>query len=391
MLLAAPSDAVCYAMRLRGVEVGWACAAVSTGSDGGRLVYQSRTLVRRGPAVVVLSARAEATLAPDRTVRRLTAERREGATAIDAVNLGPVAAVPSALAPVLLNRGVACVDAVEETTGRTGRVCGRRSGPRTTGEFLGTPFVATWDEPPLPQRIEFPAQEATFERVRERPAIPAPPDLFADPVALDGRVADDAAEAALIVTLDDLPASANQAVERHPDGSLVRWRRAAPPEPDPRRRKPAPVTSTIGREAHRLARAPTVWAAAGEIARGVSLRIRDKRPGTDEVDPTAILASGRGSCRAHAALFAAIAAAAGIDARTVIGLVVAEGRLYPHAWVEVRVGSAWFAADPTEGAAPPRAPRIGLGNERTAGERLLRVRHGRVVAGPPDAARPAGP
>lgn len=59
-----------------------------------------------------------------------------------------------------------------------------------------------------------------------------------------------------------------------------------------------------------------------------------------------VLASRRGDCNEHTVLFVALARAAGLPARAVVGLALHEGAFYYHAWPAVHVG-AWVEMDPT--------------------------------------------
>jgi transglutaminase superfamily protein len=70
-----------------------------------------------------------------------------------------------------------------------------------------------------------------------------------------------------------------------------------------------------------------------------------------------ILKTKRGDCNEHAALFAALARAAGIPTKIAFGVVYLEGKFYYHAWDEVFVGR-WVAIDPTFGQFPADASHI---------------------------------
>jgi len=61
---------------------------------------------------------------------------------------------------------------------------------------------------------------------------------------------------------------------------------------------------------------------------------------------TDVLATGSGVCRDYAALYAALARAAGIPTRLVGGLCYWQDGFYYHAWAESYVGQ-WVALDPT--------------------------------------------
>lgn len=97
-------------------------------------------------------------------------------------------------------------------------------------------------------------------------------------------------------------------------------------------------------------------------------------------------AGGR-DCRAVAGDLAKALRAAGIPARVVAGLLVSEGRLWPHAWTEARLEGRWQPLDATTGPSFADAGRIRVGtlegDERSrAGRALLRWRHARVRALP---------
>ncbi|MBI4229120.1 MAG: transglutaminase domain-containing protein [Deltaproteobacteria bacterium] len=70
-----------------------------------------------------------------------------------------------------------------------------------------------------------------------------------------------------------------------------------------------------------------------------------------------VLATGKGDCNEHATLFTALARAAGIPTKLVLGLVFLDGKFYYHAWNEVFAGK-WIAVDPTFGQFPADASHI---------------------------------
>ena len=77
-----------------------------------------------------------------------------------------------------------------------------------------------------------------------------------------------------------------------------------------------------------------------------------------------VLASREGDCNEHAALYTAMARAAGIPTRVCAGIVYTEslftrGSFYYHAWPEVWLGQ-WVAVDPTFGQFPADATHIKL-------------------------------
>jgi len=72
-----------------------------------------------------------------------------------------------------------------------------------------------------------------------------------------------------------------------------------------------------------------------------------------------VLESREGDCNEHTTLFVAIARAAGIPAKTDIGLVYHKGSFYYHAWPEVYVGQ-WVEMDPTFGQSLADATHVKL-------------------------------
>lgn len=83
----------------------------------------------------------------------------------------------------------------------------------------------------------------------------------------------------------------------------------------------------------------------------------EKTPTISIPNALEVLQSKKGDCNEHAVLFTALARAAGIPTRTVVGLVYndrgTEGHgFYYHAWVEVFAGKEWVSMDPTWNQTP---------------------------------------
>jgi hypothetical protein len=104
-----------------------------------------------------------------------------------------------------------------------------------------------------------------------------------------------------------------------------------------------------------------------------------------EATPEQALAAGAGDCNEAAAVFMAAAPLAGLEARRRTGLVLDEddpALLWPHAWVEVRLGGAWVRVDPERGEAPARGIYVDLGDGSSLAARMRPVaaamRGGRV-------------
>ncbi len=86
-----------------------------------------------------------------------------------------------------------------------------------------------------------------------------------------------------------------------------------------------------------------------------------------------VLKTKVGDCNEHAALYSAMARAAGIPTKTVLGTMYYDGSFYYHAWNEVYIGE-WVAIDSTYGQFPADATHIKLieGNLAKSGE-ILKV------------------
>jgi transglutaminase-like putative cysteine protease len=70
----------------------------------------------------------------------------------------------------------------------------------------------------------------------------------------------------------------------------------------------------------------------------------EKQPTISIPNALQVLQTKKGDCNEHTVLFNALARAAGIPARTVVGLVYLRGAFYYHAWSEVWLGK-WISLD----------------------------------------------
>jgi transglutaminase-like putative cysteine protease len=102
---------------------------------------------------------------------------------------------------------------------------------------------------------------------------------------------------------------------------------------------------------------PRIRALAQEIAGGekdarqAALRIKDwvfkeiaKEPTVSVPNALEVLRTKKGDCNEHTVLFNALARAAGIPAKTVVGVVYLNGAFYYHAWSEIWLGN-WISLD----------------------------------------------
>jgi hypothetical protein len=93
--------------------------------------------------------------------------------------------------------------------------------------------------------------------------------------------------------------------------------------------------------------------------------IIEKRPTMSLPSAAEVLRTRVGDCNEHTVLFVALARAAGVPARTAVGLVYLYGAFHYHAWAEVYLdGPAgqgfWLPVDPTLGQDPADATHIRL-------------------------------
>jgi transglutaminase-like putative cysteine protease len=102
---------------------------------------------------------------------------------------------------------------------------------------------------------------------------------------------------------------------------------------------------------------PEIRAMAQRVLKGETdaskavLRIKDwvyrevaKEPTVSIPNALEVLQTKRGDCNEHTVLFNAVARAAGIPAKTVVGVVYLRGAFYYHAWSEVWLGE-WVSVD----------------------------------------------
>jgi hypothetical protein len=115
---------------------------------------------------------------------------------------------------------------------------------------------------------------------------------------------------------------------------------------------------------------PRIRALAHKILRGerdahnAALRIKDwvyreiaKQPTVSIPSALEVLETRKGDCNEHTVLFNALARAAGIPAKTVVGLVYLRGAFYYHAWSEVWLGQ-WISLDPVFNQFPADATHV---------------------------------
>jgi Transglutaminase-like superfamily len=115
---------------------------------------------------------------------------------------------------------------------------------------------------------------------------------------------------------------------------------------------------------------PKITRLAAEIilrerdARKAVLRIKDwvykeiaKEPTVSIPNALEVLQTKKGDCNEHTVLFNAIARAAGIPAKTVVGVVYLRGAFYYHAWSEVWLGQ-WVSLDSVLNQFPADATHI---------------------------------
>jgi hypothetical protein len=102
---------------------------------------------------------------------------------------------------------------------------------------------------------------------------------------------------------------------------------------------------------------PSILALSGQILQGetnalrAALKIKDwvykeiaKEPTVSIPNALEVLRTKKGDCNEHTVLFNALARAAGIPAKTVVGVVYLRGSFYYHAWSEIWLGE-WVSLD----------------------------------------------
>ncbi len=83
----------------------------------------------------------------------------------------------------------------------------------------------------------------------------------------------------------------------------------------------------------------------------------DKEPTVSIPNALEVLDTRRGDCNEHTVLFNALARAAGIPAKTVVGIVYLRGAFYYHAWSEVWLGR-WISVDSVLNQLPADATHV---------------------------------
>src|SRR5205823_5045066 len=107
-----------------------------------------------------------------------------------------------------------------------------------------------------------------------------------------------------------------------------------------------------------------VRARAERLTRYVN-SLLEKKPTVSIPSAREVLRTKVGDCNEHTALYVAMARAAGIPARTAVGLVFIHGAFYYHAWPEVYIEEGpglglWLPVDPTLNQFPADATHVRL-------------------------------
>jgi hypothetical protein len=93
-----------------------------------------------------------------------------------------------------------------------------------------------------------------------------------------------------------------------------------------------------------------VWQAATLVLEWASDSIEVDVDDAGDQDAVSVLGRGRGRCSGLANATVALLRAAGFEARTISGLLVADDEAIPHRWIECHLpGAGWVASDPTLG------------------------------------------
>lgn len=102
------------------------------------------------------------------------------------------------------------------------------------------------------------------------------------------------------------------------------------------------------------------WKAAKLIERWVRDNIKEKSMGVGFASALEVCRDRKGDCTEHAVLFCALARAAGIPSRVVMGFTCIGNAFGGHAWSEVWIGGEWYALDGTLGHGSVDATHITL-------------------------------
>jgi len=99
-----------------------------------------------------------------------------------------------------------------------------------------------------------------------------------------------------------------------------------------------------------LKRGLDAYSRATAVLQWVSRSVQHDPEDLGPQDAGAVLRRGRGRCSGLANVATALLIEAGFKARTVSGLLVADGAVTPHRWLECQLpGAGWVATDPTIG------------------------------------------
>ncbi|MCK6460854.1 MAG: transglutaminase-like domain-containing protein [Planctomycetes bacterium] len=102
------------------------------------------------------------------------------------------------------------------------------------------------------------------------------------------------------------------------------------------------------------------WNAAKLIERWVHVNVTEKSMGVGFASALEVCRDRKGDCTEHAVLLCALARAAGIPSRVIMGFTCIGNAFGGHAWTEVWVGGEWYALDGTLGHGSADATHITL-------------------------------
>ena len=130
-----------------------------------------------------------------------------------------------------------------------------------------------------------------------------------------------------------------------------------------------PVTAIVAAVASRIApTSATPMETVRALVTWIWAQIRSESGFGAPRMPEHVFESRRAGPEGKAALFVDFARTRGLSARAVSGVAVVGGRIFGHAWAEVRIDGTWLAVDPTFGQVPasPRLIRISVGGSGQA-------------------------
>jgi len=390
------------------------------------LLRQTEFVLRRGEEVIRLTIRSVSVVDPSLRPLRFYSVREEGVAGpvrIEGVVRGQTVEITSTAggattrSSVVLPAGATFAAALdlksrhqlrdgasytgktllEETGGLVDvnyRVQGSTAGFTITARFAGIEQLTRLDREGRTLRLEVPSMNAYAAPAGATPQpIDAPLDVIARtnwPAPEDIPPAAQLAAATFRVDgklAKPVPEGRYQRrLEGRPGMQLVRVERAPRGKPEPL--SAAARAHALGETPYEPLQDPRITRTAAQVTRGatdaaekvtrlvrfVYEKIKDKGLSRAYASAPETLESEVGDCTEHSVLFSALAKVSGIPTRLADGVVITDGKIAYHEWVEVYLeGEGWRPVDPTFGEAHAGPNRLKLANGSSRPEDLLQM------------------